>query len=156
MPSEQTDKLININNKTKSKDIKKIIDQVIPSCGEIGCRTCEKRHVELAEALKDYYHQQLEAKVIETAKAYGGCTNCYGKGYATVNDRWHGHDTDTDIGSPGGHVSGGNPNAMKYCKCDRGKQLKALIARELKAKGPRFLCDHDENLYRATIDEVLG
>lgn len=65
--------------------------------------------------------------VSDTAKAYGGCTNCYGKGYATVNDRWHGHDTDTDIGSPGGYVSGGNANAMKFCKCERGKQLEKLL-----------------------------
>ncbi len=43
------------------------------------------------------------------AKAYGGCVLCYGKGYATVNDRWAGHDTDTDIGSPGDYISGGTP-----------------------------------------------
>lgn len=67
-----------------------------------------------------------QQKVTEIEKAYGGCHNCYGKGYATVNDRWHGHDTDMDIGSAGGYVTGGNANAMKFCKCDRGEQLAAL------------------------------
>lgn len=60
------------------------------------------------------------------AKAYGGCTNCYGKGYATVNDKWIAYDTDQDIGSPGGVTTGGNPNAMKFCTCERGKQLEQL------------------------------
>lgn len=55
------------------------------------------------------------------------CGSCDGKGYATVNDAWHGHDTDTDIGSPGGYVAGGNRNAMKFCKCERGRQLKAMV-----------------------------
>ena len=74
-------------------------------------------------------HSDLWEEIKQVEKAYGGCHDCYGKGYATVNDRWHGNDTDTDIGSPGGYVSGGNPNAMKFCKCDRGKQLEQLIER---------------------------
>lgn len=57
------------------------------------------------------------------ARAYGGCKNCYGKSYASVNDRWYGPDTDGDIGSPGGYVSGGDANAMKFCTCERGKEL---------------------------------
>lgn len=66
----------------------------------------------------------------ETAKAYGGCTKCYGKGYATVSGRWHGVDTDQDIGSSGGVVKGGKDFEMKYCTCERGKQLKALSTAE--------------------------
>lgn len=74
--------------------------------------------------------QAILSHITQAEKAYGGCHNCYGKGYATVNDRWVGHDTDTDIGSPGGVITGGNPTAMKFCTCDRGKQLEALIAQE--------------------------
>lgn len=81
-------------------------------------------------------HQELDALVqlfnkelAQIEKAYGGCHNCYGKGYATVNDAWHGYDTDQDIGSPGGYVSGGDRNAMKFCSCDRGEQLRAQLAR---------------------------
>lgn len=72
-----------------------------------------------------------DAAIAKTEKAYGGCHDCYGKGYATVNDRWHGNDTDQDIGSPGGHVSGGDSNAMKLCTCDRGQQLGGQIAKIL-------------------------
>lgn len=72
------------------------------------------------------YTKQREQEV---AKAYGGCTNCYGKGYATVNDRWYGTDTDTDIGGTGKYYSGGNPNEMKFCDCSRGGQLKQAINR---------------------------
>lgn len=81
-----------------------------------------------AQKLEAHYSERERRAVQETEKAFGGCKNCYGKGYATVNDRWHGHDTDTDIGSPGGYVSGGNANAMKFCTCDRGKQLAKQIA----------------------------
>lgn len=78
----------------------------------------------------------IAAAVAETEKAYGGCHKCYGKGYATVSDRWIGHDTDTDIGSPGGTVTGGKDFAMKFCSCDRGQQLEKLIKEvQLQARG---------------------
>jgi len=53
-----------------------------------------------------------------TAKAYGGCTDCYGKGYAT-------HDEYASGGGMKWHVGG----PVKYCTCERGKQLKDHIAR---------------------------
>lgn len=65
----------------------------------------------------------LEEIAQETGKAYGGCHNCYGKGYASVNNSWHGHDTDGDIGSPGKYITGGDRNAMKFCTCERGQEL---------------------------------
>lgn len=71
--------------------------------------------------------EEIKAHVAKTEMAYGGCHNCYGKGYATVNDRWSGYDTDQDIGSPGGKVSGGNPNVMKFCICPRGEQLAKMV-----------------------------
>jgi hypothetical protein len=73
-------------------------------------RTRLKRGATLAEAIRPSWF----------------CKNCDGKGYATVNDRWHGHDTDSDIGSPGGYISGGSANAAKPCTCDRGRQFAAL------------------------------
>jgi hypothetical protein len=69
----------------------------------------------------------IEEAEDRTAKSFGGCTICYGKGYATVNDRWVGYDTDEDIGSPGGTIVGGKNFVMKFCVCDRGKQLKGLL-----------------------------
>jgi hypothetical protein len=69
----------------------------------------------------------VERETDEIKRAFGGCEKCYGKGYATVNERWSGIDTDTDIGSKGGVVSGGNPFTMKFCTCGRGHQLHDLI-----------------------------
>lgn len=87
--------------------------------------------------LIDQYTKQRE-------KAYGGCHNCYGKGYATANGMWSGIDTDTDIGSPGGRVSGGSPSVMKFCECERGKQLKGYVARR------------EQVLLERVRDEVIG
>lgn len=70
---------------------------------------------------------RLQTLLTNQAKAYGGCVLCYGKGYATVSDRWIGQDTDQDIGSPGGTVQGGSDFAMKFCTCERGKQLEGLV-----------------------------
>lgn len=85
-------------------------------------------HDNLMPNIKKLAQQEVIRARKETEKAFGGCTNCYGKGYATVNDRWSGYGTDGDIGGLEGHVSGGNPNAMKFCKCDRGKQISVRIA----------------------------
>lgn len=58
----------------------------------------------------------------ETAKAFGGCHLCYGKGYSTIwagttgSADFHG---DKDVSVP--------PNdTVKYCNCDRGKRLEEL------------------------------
>lgn len=80
-----------------------------------------------------YIPEDTAKKLISNAeKAYGACHNCYGKGYSTFNDRRVGTDTDTDIGSPGGYIAVGNANAMKFCACDRGKQLENLIDKQVK------------------------
>lgn len=84
----------------------------------VGANVRQQRVIVIRELIKSR-DQQI-------AKAYGGCTNCYGKGYATVNDRWVAHDTDQDIGSPGGTFVGGNEFAIKYCDCERGKQLQKM------------------------------
>lgn len=34
-------------------------------------------------------HRELEDAIIKTAKAFGGCLTCYGKGYVTIEDRMH-------------------------------------------------------------------
>lgn len=56
-------------------------------------------------------------------KAYGGCHNCYGKGYATTNETWTTRD-----------VVGGEAFAMNFCSCPRGEQLKAIVTQLTKAK----------------------
>ena len=54
--------------------------------------------------------------VAQERKAFGGCLNCYGKGYATQM------------------VQAGNSrhgvwelDPIRFCECDRGKQLEKLI-----------------------------
>lgn len=60
------------------------------------------------------------------AKAYGGCTRCYGKGYATVNEYSSGHGTDGDIGGFVGRIKFKN-NPIKPCICDRGDQITKIL-----------------------------
>lgn len=59
------------------------------------------------------YHQQvveeLRDRVKETVKAFGGCTNCYGKGYSTQFNFSRQRQT------------------PKYCDCPRGKALELMI-----------------------------
>jgi hypothetical protein len=108
----------------------------------------------------DAAKQAILAELHKREAAYGGCHNCYGKGYATVNDRWAGYDTDQDIGSPGGYVSGGDANAMKFCTCDRGRQLKAMVgkreaaARVDEAKRARDCIMYDEEAINM-VDERI-
>lgn len=55
-------------------------------------------------------------------KAYGGCHKCYGKGYATVRDGTIGY---SDFGGEGFKTP--ITTKMKFCSCERGTQLSALI-----------------------------
>lgn len=57
----------------------------------------------------------LKATVDELKKAYGGCTDCYGKGYATTKVQ-AGHRRATWELDP-----------IRPCTCDRGKQIKRLM-----------------------------
>lgn len=62
----------------------------------------------------------------ELKKSFGGCTNCYGKGYATVQSQINGYGTDGDIGGYEGKFKQDLPIQVKYCDCSRGKQLQGL------------------------------
>lgn len=117
-----------IRKDTKLNDY---ISELSCDCGEklvVDSRTQDWDNTEvfnnhIAENIISITKEAIE----EIAKAYGGCTNCYGKGYATINNRWSGYATDGDIGGVEGYISGGKANAMKFCKCERGKQLKANL-----------------------------
>ena len=97
----------------------KIIELRLPA-GRFNAITDDIMQVVIADRQK---------AVSETARAYGGCTNCYGKGYATAIGYMSGVDTGTDIGSPGGYLKHQN-NVMRYCDCDRGKQLMGLTGKD--------------------------
>lgn len=103
-------------------------------CYRCGCAPCrcgeddskpEKPMENQFTDVRNMVSEQLR----KTELAFGGCKKCYGKGYATVLDAWSWHDTDTDIGSPGGRGRR-EELKVKFCTCDRGKQLEALLATE--------------------------
>lgn len=59
--------------------------------------------------------QLIQARDEQTAKAYGGCTNCYGKGYSTYKGEYKARDMRWQ------------DERMKFCDCERGKQLERLL-----------------------------
>jgi hypothetical protein len=86
-----------------------------------------------ADAYKEGARMQalLDAEAIqkardEVAKAYGGCTKCYGKGYGTQIENYSSRG-ESDMGQ--GHIVI-NEAAPYYlpCSCDRGKQFKKAMA----------------------------
>lgn len=107
----------------EEQELRQAIQNAIGFTGAKDLQNCEITIADIDEVMTLF-----KAQAAQIEKAYGGCHNCYGKGYATVNDRWIGHDTDQDIGSRGGVIAGGNANAMKFCTCERGEQLKEQIA----------------------------
>jgi hypothetical protein len=100
-------------------------EKYVESIGMIGLSLPADRFNEITDDIMQLVVADRQKAITETARAYGGCTKCYGKGYATTIDYLGGVDTDTDIGSPGGYFKSQN-NVMRYCDCDRGKQLMGL------------------------------
>ena len=100
-----------IRNAMECDDAEHLKDPTGEACYE--CQVSKVMHL---------INEQVAAAVEKTDKAYGGCHICYGKGYATVNDRWAGTDEWT-----GKRYETGSRNAMKFCSCERGKQLIAQL-----------------------------
>jgi hypothetical protein len=59
------------------------------------------------------------------AKAYGGCTNCYGKGYATYRS---GTRSEADFPGDKAYVNEPTTNYIPCDKCERGKQFEEVLA----------------------------
>lgn len=57
----------------------------------------------------------LTNRIEAEAKAFGGCRNCYGKGYASYSTVHIGRHYFKKVDDP------------VFCKCDRGTQLKAMF-----------------------------
>lgn len=66
-------------------------------------------------ALTSHSAKEREEAVVETEKAYGGCHYCYGKGYGTQTAAWVGRGYYKKVPT------------MKFCTCERGKQLEQLL-----------------------------
>lgn len=67
----------------------------------------------------EWHKSQLNVEITKTEKAFGGCRKCYGKGYATT------HQGHRSFDGSNYHESAKTTH-IKYCSCDRGKQLEAL------------------------------
>jgi len=81
--------------------------------------------VNFIKNIEDKAQANLKAKVMETEKAFGGCHYCYGKGYGTQTAYMHGRG-EADMGNSDVVIDKKLPT-IKFCTCERGKQLKKLI-----------------------------
>lgn len=86
-------------------------------------------YIDPVSGKKLYNQAYLDREIAAAEKSYGGCHKCYGKGYATTIDYTSGYGTDGDIGGYEGLIRFKN-DVMRFCTCDRGKQLKQLIQAE--------------------------
>ena len=84
--------------------------------------------IEVKPKLEAIIQEEVAKQKEKWEKAYGGCHNCYGKGYATVKSQMLGYGTDGDIGGFEGKYKQDTPVQMKFCNCDRGRQLESHIA----------------------------
>lgn len=85
------------------------------------------------------------SSLADAIRAHTGCESCGGKGYASYLNTTVGHDTDTDIGSPGGSHSR-TTNEMKFCVCDRGEQLAEFVGRAEKQAASQALFHYRADL----------
>ena len=86
-------------------------------CEQIEASDTDKQFHEAKAKIQELITQAR----LETEKAFGGCKDCYGKGYATVRSGIIGYE---DFGGDGFKTP--PTNKMKYCKCKRGEQLATL------------------------------
>ena len=63
--------------------------------------------------------QFIASLLQEQRKASGGCTKCYGKGYATQIEGYSTNDGFTKW----------RENQINYCSCERGEQIKVLLSK---------------------------
>lgn len=73
---------------------------------------------------RTFFQRGYDEGVHDTQKAFGDCTKCYGKGYATVMRGLHGA-SDFEMNQKGFDVS---PTVhLNYCSCGRGKELAKIM-----------------------------
>jgi len=108
------------NNLTQQEEIDAILEKL---CVYFGYPKNERRDDEelTFQETRTTLTQMLIKAQEDTAKAYGGCTNCYGKGYSTTIEFAQSF---PDFIGDKGYKS--QKPMMKYCDCERGKQLQSL------------------------------
>lgn len=81
---------------------------------------------DLLPIIETHYAARDRTKAQELEKAYGGCHNCYGKGYAT---EIHAEIAYADFGDELGGADSRKTEGLRlnFCKCSRGRQLEKLM-----------------------------
>lgn len=113
----------------KIKEMKKKIEEQIKNCVRYiytmklsdDPKYAEEQIEKETKLLLSIFQSEAEKREKEVAKAFGGCTKCYGKGYSTYR---HGISGVEDFGGDG--FERAPKTHMIYCSCDRGKQLEEL------------------------------
>lgn len=77
--------------------------------------------------VKSFISQVEQSAIERTEKAFGGCKKCFGKGYATTLSF---ASSQEDFGDE--KTGTWKLPEMRFCVCDRGKQLKEQIAKNIK------------------------
>lgn len=100
------------------EDLEVVLDEGFPKVEEEGP---EKIAMKRGPALAIYAEAIMLMHKIITA--FGGCEKCYGKGYGT--------ETTFSGGGYGSRQFLKKNPSMRFCSCDRGKQLAEIIEAEL-------------------------
>ena len=108
---------------TTKDELRAKIAKAMVDAHQSGHWACEETECHKDGSPINHILNLLEGEKQKLAKAYGGCTLCYGKGYATGAEFWRGRGK-----------TWGRPNKIKYCTCDRGKQLATLNKEPKKGK----------------------
>lgn len=78
------------------------------------------------EDIKSSLQPLLKETREAVAKAFGGCTKCYGKGYGTAT---YGTRAEGDFEGERGFIVPTGVH-MEFCKCPRGQQLEELLKKK--------------------------
>jgi len=100
------------------------------------------KYNELTDRLHELLKSWRQAACKEAEKAYGGCHNCFGKGFSTFR---HG---ETYRGTT--HNEG---TEVKFCTCDRGKQLEKYFKEAERAAREDELITLDDTPFK-TVAQV--
>ena len=79
----------------------------------------------LLEDIKCFICRLLTQERKQTEKAFGGCLNCYGKGYCTTLEF-----ANLSADFFGDETKVYELPEMRFCKCDRGKELQKRFGQE--------------------------
>lgn len=111
---------------TREEEIDNILSSDIrkEERGEYEVKITYNHTPQMRTLLLSLWDKAYEMGAMETKKAFGGCDNCFGKGYATVKRMAR---TVEDFGGEKERTWELDP--IIPCSCDRGTQIKKILKR---------------------------